>query len=166
MERTEFKKLLFNVAFCAMACDGHIDNREIEEMKVIDKNTTYFGDIDLSEELNNLIKELNEKGKEVITELLEKLKDSDLNTIQELLVLEIALRIVNADEVLDENEINFVRLIRSKLKLHDEIIKDRFGIIDYLVTNRDYLTNVNADINKFDKMDSVSFEVGDIKGEE
>ena len=165
MESVEFKKLLFNVAFCAMACDGHIDDREIEEMKVIDKKTTYFGDIDLSEELTDLINQLKEKGKEIITELLDKLKDSDLNTIQELLVLEVALRIVNADNILDENEINFIRLIRSKLKLHDEIIKDRFGIIDYLVTNRDYLTNINTDINNFKQMDSVSFEIGDIKGE-
>ena len=31
MDKLEFKKLLFEVAFCTMACDGDIDKREIEE---------------------------------------------------------------------------------------------------------------------------------------
>jgi len=58
MEKVEFKKLLFNVAFCTMACDGHIDKKEIEEMKVMDKTTSFFNDVDLSEELIFLIQRL------------------------------------------------------------------------------------------------------------
>jgi len=42
MDKIEFKKLLFKVAFCTMACDGHIDKREIEEMKIMDKKTSFF----------------------------------------------------------------------------------------------------------------------------
>ena len=57
MEKNEFKKLLFKVAFCSMACDGHIDEREIDEMKMMDKNTSFFHDIDLSEELSELVSE-------------------------------------------------------------------------------------------------------------
>ena len=63
------------------------------------------------------------------------------NPIQELLVLEVALRIVNADERIDENEIKFVNFLRSKLKLHDEIIIDRFGELDILYTN-EYSKNI------------------------
>ena len=34
MESIEFKKILFKTAFCVMACDGDIDELEIEEMKI------------------------------------------------------------------------------------------------------------------------------------
>ena len=62
MDKVEFKKLLFKVAFCTMACDGHIHKREIEEMKAMDKNTSFFDGVDLSGELSDLIDELGLKG--------------------------------------------------------------------------------------------------------
>lgn len=134
MDKTEFKKLLFKVAFCTMACDGHIDSREIEEMKAMDKGTSFFEAIDLSGELSQLLKDLDEKGTKVIEDLFESLKKHDLNTIQELIILEVALRIINADEKHDENELKFIHLLRAKLKVHDETINDRFGEIDILAT--------------------------------
>ena len=69
MEKNEFKILLFKVAFCTMVCDGHIDGSEIDEMKKIDKNTSFFHDIDLSEELSELQNELSKKGTQVINDL-------------------------------------------------------------------------------------------------
>ena len=69
MEKNEFKKLLFKVAFCSMACDGHIDESEIDEMKTMDKNTSFFHDIDLSEELSELISELGKKGAQAIRKM-------------------------------------------------------------------------------------------------
>jgi len=141
MDRIEFKKLLFKVAFCTMACDGNIDDKEIEEMKVMDKHSHFFEDIDLSEELERIISELEQKGIKIIEELFEELKKNELNPIQELLILEVALRIIKADERYDENEIKFIHLLRGKLKVHDEIIKDRFGIVDILYENN-YTNNI------------------------
>jgi hypothetical protein len=132
MEKDEFKKLLFKVAFCSMACDGHIDEREIDEMKVMDKNTSFFHDIDLSRELSELISELDNKGVQIINDLFKTLKDNILNPIQELIILEVALRIINADDKHDENEIKYIRFLRANLKLHDKEIVDRFGEIDIL----------------------------------
>jgi len=134
---------LFKVAFCTMACDGHIDKREIEEMKLMDKKTSFFEDIDLSNELSQLIKDLKNKGTKLIEELFVSLRETKLNPIQELLVLEVALRIINADERYDENEIKFIHLLRAKLELHDETIIDRFGEIDILHTN-EYSRNIEA----------------------
>ena len=135
MDKNKFKKILFKVAFCAMACDGDIDDREVEELKIMDKKTSYFADIDLSDELNLLIDDFKNKGVKVIEELFELLRSTKLNPIQELIVLEVALRIINADEKIDENEIKFVNFLRSKLELHDEIINERFGKLDILYTN-------------------------------
>lgn len=141
MDKNEFKKILFKVAFCTMACDGHIDDREIEELRIMDKNTSFFEAVDLSDELKQLITDLKNKGTKVIEELFSDLKSTKFNPIQELLVLEVALRIINADEKYDENEVKFIHLLRSKLELHDKTINDRFGELDILYTN-EYSRNI------------------------
>lgn len=133
MESIEFKKILFKTAFCVMACDGHIDDREIEEMKEIDLNTSYFKDVDLSSELDFLVKEVKTEGKKIVKGLLHTLRTTKLSIIQELLILEVAIRMINADDKVDENEIKFLNLLRSKLDVENEIIRDRFGNIPNLV---------------------------------
>ena len=148
MDKLEFKKLLFEVAFCTMACDGYIDEKEVEEMKLIDKQTSYFKDIDLSDELKNLIKELEEKGVKVIEELFETLRNTKLNPIQELLVLEVALRIIYADKKIDDNEVRFLNLLRSMLEIHDEIIFDRFGEVEILYMN-EYISKLSKTNDEF-----------------
>ncbi len=140
MEKDEFKKVLFKVAFCSMVCDGYIDDSEIKELHYMDQNTTYFSAIDLSSELDELIQEFNKIGIRVIEELLTYFRNTKLNTIQELLVLEVALRIINADGRHDENEVRFINLLRSKLELHDEAIRDRFGKLEILCIE-DYATD-------------------------
>jgi hypothetical protein len=141
MEKTEFKKLLFKVAFCTMACDGYIHKKEKEELEIMDKQTSFFEAIDLSDELSQLIDDFKSKGTKVIEELFITLRETKLNSIQELIVLEVALRIINADERHDENEKKFIHLLRSKLELHDQTINDRFGEIGILHTN-EYSRNI------------------------
>jgi len=166
MEKNEFKQLLFKVAFCTMVCDGHIDERETDEIKMMGKNTTFFHDIDLSEELSKLISELSKKGTQVINDLFKTLKESILNPIQELIILEVALRIINADHIHDENEIKFVNLLRAQLKLHDEEIVGRFGDIGILHTSS-HLKNVvkgqsNKDFTKSLRLPKIN-EIREIK---
>lgn len=97
MESIDFKKILFETAFCVMACDGHIDQSEVEEMEKIDKNTSYFNDIDLSQELSFLVNEIKTKGKSILTDFFEKIKSADFSVVQELLIMEISLRLISAD---------------------------------------------------------------------
>ena len=148
MDKLEFKKLLFEVAFCTMACDGDIDKREIDELKIMDKNTSYFAEIDLSDELEILIKELETKGVKVIEDLFKTLRKTKLNPIQELLILEVALRIIYADKKVDDNEVKFLNLLRSMLEVHDEIIFDRFGEVEILYIN-EYISKLNQSDNDF-----------------
>jgi tellurite resistance protein len=154
MDKNKFKKILFKVAFCTMACDGHIDDREIKELQIMDKKTSFFEAIDLSEELKQLIKNLDKNGTKVIEELFSCLRDTKLNPIQELLVLEVALRIINADGKHDENEVKFIHLLRSKLELHDETINDRFGELDILYTN-EYSKNIVSGKTEIEFAESV-----------
>lgn len=123
----QFKKLLFKSAFCTMACDGRIDDTEIEEIRLMDKNTSYFGDIDLSDEVDILVKQFKKNGKQVINDLFSELRKTDLNPVQELLLLEVTFRIMAADTVIDENEIRFLHHLRGALDVYDEVIAQRFG---------------------------------------
>ena len=132
MEIKDFKKLLFKTAFCVMACDGSIDDLEIQEMRKIDSSTTYFSDIDLSDELDELINELHNKNIKIVKNLFDSLRENTLTISQELLILEVTMRIINSDDIIDDNEVRFLKLIRSKLDVGDQIIHNRFGKIPYL----------------------------------
>lgn len=132
MEALEFKKLLFKTAFCCIACDGHIDEKEIEEMKFIDKKTPYFEDVDLSKELEELVQNVKTKGKQIVDDLFNDFAKVELDIVQELLLLEVTLRLIYSDEKIEENEVRFLKYLRSKLKVYDEIIMDRFGTVDLL----------------------------------
>ena len=157
METEDFKKLLFKTAFCVMACDGSIDKKEIQELKKIDSSTTYFSDIDLSDELDHLIDDLKNKNIKIVKNLFDSLRENKLTISQELLVLEITMRIINADNVIDENEVRFLKLIRSKLELGNEIIHERFGKIPYLKN----LNFENLEISQSDFIKEI--EITDIK---
>lgn len=141
LERPEFQRLLFRTAFCLMACDGHIDKREVNEIKLMNKSSAYFNGIDLSGELEELLSDLKARGKQIVEELFDTLAKLDIGMVQELLILEVAFRLVHADEKVDENEIKFLRFLRSKLKVHDEIIRDRFGVVEYLF-DKDYSQDI------------------------
>lgn len=160
LERQEFQKLLFKTAFCLMACDGHIHELEIKELRQMIKSTAYFQGIDLTGEVEELLKEFGEKGKSLVEDILEDLYRLDLSSVQELLVLEVAFRLVHADEKLEENEIKFIRFLRGKLRIHDEIIRDRFGLVEYLF-DKDYANEIVKQEVKKDLMST--FEISEIK---
>jgi len=157
MESIDFKKILFETAFCVMACDGQIDQSEVEEMEKIDKNTSYFNDIDLSQELSFLVNEIKTKGKSIITDFFEKIKTADFSIVQELLIMEISLRLISADNKVEENEITFLNLLRSKLKVTNEILFDRFGKVPYFKDlNRNKIDETTND-NLIDLIQDIKF---------
>jgi uncharacterized tellurite resistance protein B-like protein len=133
MDKTKFKRLLFDVACSAVACDGHIDEREIRELQYIDTSTTYFEDIDLSNKLKRFVENFKNEPVETINNIIEKLKEEFLNPVEEMLVLEIVLRLVYADTKIDEREKEFIQSIRVCLSIDDEMITQRFGVIDFLI---------------------------------
>ena len=133
MDITKFKRLLFETACCAVACDYHIDEREIHELQYISESTTYFKDIDLSKQFENFLADFKGNETETINRLVGKIKDAPLSPVEELLILEIVLRLIYADTKIDEKEIAFLKSIRLALSVSDEVITDRFGGIDILI---------------------------------
>jgi hypothetical protein len=151
METSEYKKILLDIAVCAISCDGIIDEREINELHEIEKSSPYFSALDLSETLEASIKDCMDNMNEFQRKIFELLDSNDLNIVQELSLLDISLKIIAADEKEVEAEIQFLKDLRSHLKVGDLIIKQRFGSISYL-------SSTNSEFRTFSNANEISFK--------
>lgn len=116
-----------------MACDGHIDEREINLIKQLEKNEQAFNVDNLEETINQFIQEINEEGEQFLKRYFEELKQTELREDEEIQLVKTALRTIEADEEIAYSEIKFFKIIRSNLKLSDQKILDELpGKEDYL----------------------------------
>ena len=141
METSEYKKILLDIAVCAISCDGIIDDREINELHEIEKSSPYFSALDLSESLEASLKVCLEDKDAFQQKVFEILDANELNVVQELSIIDISLKIIAADEKEEAAEIQFIKNLRSHLKVEDFIIKQRFGSISYLSSTNSEFTN-------------------------
>lgn len=149
MERTDFQHLLFQTAFCVVASDGHIDDREVEELRSLEGSAVYFEGIDLQDDLDQFVQALEqsqEDNRGPVPELLDKIEASDLTVVQELLLIEVALRILHADEKIHAKEVRLVRQMRNRLSVNDEILLERFGPSNALFDSEYHIPESGPDI--------------------
>ena len=151
MELSKFKEVLLKVAVCAIACDGDIDDREIEMLHKIEKESPYFSALNLSDILEKSLDSCKKDLNTFKNNLLDILKRNTLNIVQELTILEISLRIIAADEIEEDSERAFINDLRVHLDLDDFLIEQRFGDIPYLKPKKSEFKN-----NQVDGLDSIS----------
>ena len=151
MELSKFKEVLLKVAVCAIACDGDIDDREIEMLHKIEKESPYFSALNLSDILEKSLDSCKKDLNTFKNNLLDILKGNTLNIVQELTILEISLRIIAADEIEEDSERAFINDLRVHLDLDDFLIEQRFGDIPYLKPKKSEFKN-----NQVDGLDSIS----------
>ena len=132
MEILKFKDVLLEIAVCAIACDGDIDDREKTLVKSFANEKPYFTGIDISKNLDNLLETCKEDIKSFTDSIFKKLNSLELNIAEELIILEIALRIIAADGIEHDLEKDFIKSLRKHLLIEDDIIFARFGRIEYL----------------------------------
>ena len=132
MKKLNFNEILLRTAVCAIACDGDIDDREKEALYNVEKNSPYFSTTDLSSTLDKLIENCMSDIQLFSDELFISIDEVELNIVQQLTLLEISFRIIAADEIEQDSEKMFIISLRKHLKLDDDMIKKRFGVIDYL----------------------------------
>lgn len=150
MNAEEFKKLLFKSAVSVMAVDGEIHEDEIKEIKSLANSTAYFIDFEVDKELAENLNEIKKNGKDSINGLLKLLEKQDLSFKQETILIDVLIRVIEADKRIDENEIRFLHLIKSKLKTTEEDLVAKFPKqVSYLVDIRNYgmAKTFDVDIN-------------------
>lgn len=130
MDTISFDKLLLKSAFCCMASDGHIDNREIALIKSMCEKSPLFKDFNFQEEINSLVSKINTRGIEFISYYFGLLGKSTLTEQEELTLIDFAIQTIKADEQIEYSEIKFFKNIRHRLKISDENILAVFPDIE------------------------------------
>lgn len=130
MDTITYDKLLLKTAFCCMASDGHIDNKEIALIKSMCEKSLLFKDFNFQEEINSLVNKINTNGKEFISYYFDLLKKSILTETEELTLIDFAIQTIKADEQIEYSEIKFFKNIRHRLKVSDDTILATFPDIE------------------------------------
>lgn len=127
----EQNELLLRTAFACMSCDGEIANEEIDLIKQMATEKHLFGEIDINEKLDDLVKEINKKGKGFLKQYLVSLAEQSLTEGQELEVADVAVQTILSDNKIEYSEIKFFKVLRSNLKVvSDEILLEKIDGID------------------------------------
>lgn len=166
METVSFDKLLLKTAFCCMASDGHIDNREINLIKSMCENSSLFKEFNFQDEINSLVSEINIEGKQFISYYFDLLDKSTLTEKEELTLIDFAIQTINADEQLEYSEIKFFKNIRHRLKISDETILIEFPDIEQFleedIINESFLdkiTNQYLDIVNLPQFENIKIKL-------
>src|SRR5690554_3792597 len=164
METINFNKLLLKTAFACMACDGDIDKREVKLIRNLHKEHKTFGEVDVKSEMDALLKEINKNGLQFLRNYLKELKSSELSEKEELILIEVAIDVIKADEIVEYSEIKFFKVIRSKLKITDQPILEKHpDFEEYLeqdIISESYLSRLKSDF--FDSQDLPQFELSSV----
>lgn len=152
MKNQDFKEFLFKSAVMAMACDGDIAESEIEEIKNIVTNEIYFMGYDFEVPLKSNIDNIKANGKSAINLYLNEIVEKNLNEQQEILLIEVLLRIIEADSVIQPSELKFLQMAKAKLKIKEETLIVKFPkSVDHLLDFQNYgLFQEFTDELKFD----------------
>lgn len=126
MAKVNYPYLLLRTAFSFMTCDGHIDKHEVQAIKGMDKAERLFGDIDIAKELEVMLHKINLKGMDFLKDYFRRIDKAQLEVEQELELLQVAVDVIYADEFVKEEEVKFLRVLRTMLKVSDEVIIQRF----------------------------------------
>lgn len=127
----EQNDLLLRTAFACMSCDGDIATEELTLIKQLSKEKQLFGEIDINKELDELVKEINLKGKGFLKQYLVSLAKESLTEEQELKVADVAVQTIRADKEVKYSEIMFFKVLRANLKkVTDSILLEKIDGID------------------------------------
>ncbi len=142
MKTIEFQNFLLKSAIAMMACDGSIDNKEIAEIENMVNNEIYFMGFDYKKPFEDNLNYIKSNGKKAINDYLDELSLSDLNDKQELRLIEVLIRTIESDNKVANNELNFLQLVKSKLKITEETIITKFPKqMSYLIDSNNYGIN-------------------------
>jgi uncharacterized tellurite resistance protein B-like protein len=165
METINFDKLLLKTAFSCMACDGDIDKREVKLIKKLHIEKKTFGEIDFNTEMDNLLIAINKDGHQFLKDYFNDLTTFELTEANELKLIEVAIEIIKADDIVEYSEVKFFKVIRSKLKIDNEPILDKHPEFeDYLeqdIISESYLSRLQDDFfdthisNEFDLISTI-----------
>ena len=115
------EELYLKTIFCCIACDGDIATEEVDMVRNLCTDNIFHG-VDSEKYLNSWITEINEQGGMFLQAYLKELNSADLNETEQLLIVSLAFKAIEADNRIEYAEVKFFKKIRSRLTISDEAI--------------------------------------------
>lgn len=116
------QELYLKTMFCCMACDGDIAPEEIKMVKAIATQIPILEGLDIESILNMYVSAINQNGSRFLRKYLNELPEGSLTQEEELKVVELSIKMIEADNRIDYSEVKFFKKIRSRLSVSDEQI--------------------------------------------
>ena len=116
------EELYLKTIFCCIACDGNIATEEVDMVRDLCAKDRIFHNLDSEEYLNAWTTEINEQGGVFLQTYLKEINSVELNEQEQLLLVSLAIKAIEADNSIEYAEVKFFKKIRSKLTISDEAI--------------------------------------------
>lgn len=126
-------ELYLKALFCCCACDGEIAPEEIYLVKQLSEKEKLFENIDVESILNTYVDIINVQGKIFLKDFLCELAEASLTDEEQLKLIDLAIKMIEADNQILYSEIKFFKKIRNRLSVSDE------SILAKLPNTEDYL---------------------------
>ena len=122
MESKEFSKELLKIAFAATVCDGDIDESELEVIRALEKEDFYLKGEDLSDVLDQYEKDAEDDFLEFANTAVKETYKLDLSPAEKMVIINLAIAIVRADNKMQLEEISFIKSLILNLQLPEELV--------------------------------------------
>lgn len=109
-----------------MACDGDIDDKEVQLVKDYVKNSSLFDNLEVEKLMNEYIASINSIGVTFLKSYLKELREEEMTTEQEIQIMKIAIEMIEIDEEVRYSEVKFFKQIYACLNVADEVIEKEF----------------------------------------
>lgn len=122
MRTSDFQPLLLRTAVTALACDGNIDQTEVDAVRQMAENEIYFLGYEYQQPFDVFLDTIKAKGRVAVEEYLSELQQAPLNERQKHLVVEVLIRVMDADDQWAQNEKAFLHMAVRQMQLSLEAL--------------------------------------------
>lgn len=116
------QELYLKTMFCCMACDGDIADEEVALVRKTVEGNELFAGLDVEKLINLYVEEINRLGSTFLRRYIHELKAETLTEEEQLRIVDLAVEMIEADNVIEYAEVKFFKKIRRGLTLTDEQI--------------------------------------------
>lgn len=125
------EQIYLKTVFCCMACDGEIAPAEVQLATSIWRDFggnggSETGGNEISATLDAWTAEIQKIGAQFLENYLRELADAKLGAEEQMRVVELAFKTIEADENIAYAEVKFFKKIRSRLTLDDDAILEKY----------------------------------------
>lgn len=118
--------LFLKTIFACMACDGDIATEEVQLLRELIANTDLFKELDVEVTLNKYIDSINQNGVSFLNQYLSEVAEDELSKEEQMQLVDLAFRTIEADKNIEYSEIKFFKKIRVRLSLTDKEILSKY----------------------------------------